>query len=348
MSQSPSRAVVAGVVALVVVALVWELRDVAMLAAFAALLAYALDPLVKAVERIPLPRGDRFPRAGAAAIVMLTLVIVAVGLLSLVLPRLFAELSGFVLRTPENADRILGQLRTYAGERGWAARLDPVIEAARVSTLNWFQNLGGTALGWTGSMFRGIGQVLGLAVLPVLAFYLLAEREAVQASVLRFAPESAHARLRKVMSAVDRALKSYVRGQALVCLIMGVVMGVLLFSMGFPVPLLLAVVVAVGEVLPFVGAAIVIIAIAVSGYGVSSGHAVLGVITYAAVNQTIGLVVTPRVMGRHLKMHPFVVIVSVLAGFELLGPAGAMVALPGVAVIQSVIEELAGKRRGPA
>jgi predicted PurR-regulated permease PerM len=56
------------------------------------------------------------------------------------------------------------------------------------------------------------------------------------------------------------------------------------------------------------------------------------------------MLVTPRVMGRHLKMHPFVVTVSVLAGAELLGPAGAMLALPAAAVLQSLAEQFAPKR----
>ena len=63
-----------------------------------------------------------------------------------------------------------------------------------------------------------------------------------------------------------------------------------------------------------------------------------------SIGLLIGLLVTPRVMGRHLKMHPFVVTVSVLAGAELLGPAGAMLALPMAAVLQSLAVQYAPRR----
>src|SRR5262249_16736496 len=67
----------------------------------------------------------------------------------------------------------------------------------------------------------------------------------------------------------------------------------------------------------------------------------LGLGVYIGLNWMIGTFVTPRVMGRYLKLHPFVVTVSVLAGAQLLGPAGALLALPGAAVLQAVMAERA-------
>ena len=60
-----------------------------------------------------------------------------------------------------------------------------------------------------------------------------------------------------------------------------------------------------------------------------------------AINQTIAIFVTPRLMSRHMKMHPFVVTVSILAGGQLLGAPGAILALPAAAALQSVLGELA-------
>jgi predicted PurR-regulated permease PerM len=68
---------------------------------------------------------------------------------------------------------------------------------------------------------------------------------------------------------------------------------------------------------------------------------VFGVAAYVALNWVTGTFITPRVMERFLKMHPFVVTVSVLAGAHVLGPAGALLALPGAAVLQALIEALA-------
>ena len=265
------------------------------------------------------------------------------------MPRLVAELGGFVHGMPEILQRLVFEVCAYAAARGLSAYLDPALEGMRSSAADWVQNLGAAALGWAGRLFRGLGQIPGLAVLPLLTYYLLAEREAVEKSALRFVPAHAHERLRDVLAAVDRALKSYVRGQALVSLIMGTSVGATLALLGLPLALLLGVLVGVAEVLPYLGFALAAVAIALTGYGVDPLHGLLGVAAYAVINWLIGTFVTPRVMGRHLKMHPFVVTVSVLAGAQLLGPAGAMLALPGAAVIQSLASEFAlkqGESRG--
>ena len=80
-------------------------------------------------------------------------------------------------------------------------------------------------------------------------------------------------------------------------------------------------------------------AIVLSGFAISPAHAALGLAIYTANNWLLGMFITPRLMSRYLKLHPFVVIVSVLAGVKLLGPPGAILALPGAAVMQALIEQ---------
>jgi AI-2 transport protein TqsA len=118
---------------------------------------------------------------------------------------------------------------------------------------------------------------------------------------------------------------------------MGLFVGLALTVIGFPYAVLLGLVAAIAEVLPYVGFGIVALAIGLVGYGHGGWTALLGIGIYLAVNTLVGFLVTPRVMGRHLKMHPFVITVSVLAGGKLLGPAGAILALPGTAVIQALV-----------
>jgi predicted PurR-regulated permease PerM len=107
--------------------------------------------------------------------------------------------------------------------------------------------------------------------------------------------------------------------------------------------LLLGVIVGLAEMIPYLGFMVAAVAIAVAGITIDPTRAALGVLAYVVLNNVIGILVTPRVMGRHLKMHPFVVTVSILAGGQLLGPAGALLALPAAASAQALIEEF-----GPA
>jgi predicted PurR-regulated permease PerM len=328
-------------VAVIGLVLVWVLRDLVLLVGYSVLLAYALLPVVSAIER-PFGRGGpRLPRGAAAGVVILSLVTVVGWLLALAVPRLGAQAARFAAGAPDALARLVEGTRSYGAAHGLSPWLDPAIEDMRGNASGLLQNLAGTLAGWAGSGLGGLGQVLGVALLPLLAFYLLAESTAVQVSALRFVPDRAHAEIVRLGGAVDRALRSYVRGQAIVCLVMGIAVGVGLALLGYPVALLLGLLVGLAEVVPYLGFLVAAAAIALAGLSVSPFHALAGVVAYIIINWVIGTFVTPRVMGRYLKMHPFVVTVSVLAGTQIFGPAGALLALPGAAMLQAVIGELA-------
>ena len=328
-------------VAVVVFLLVWVLRDLALLIGYSVLLAYALLPVVAAIERPLGRRGPRLARGAAAAALMLALVAVAGWLVSLAVPRLAAQAARFAAGAPEAMARLVEGVHAYGAAHGLSAWLDPAIEDIRANASGALETLAGTLAGWAGRGFGLLGQVLGLALLPLLTFYLLAESTAVQASALRFVPEDAHPKLARLGGAVDRALGSYVRGQAIVCLVMGVVTGAVLALLGSPVALLLGLLVGFAELIPYLGFLVAAVAIGLAGLSVSPLQALAGVVAYVVINWVIGTFVTPRVMGRYLRMHPFVVTVSVLAGTQIFGPAGALLALPGAAVLQAVVGELA-------
>ena len=336
---SARNALLWGVV--IVLVLVWVLRDLVLLVGYSVLLAYALLPVVTAIERPLGPRGPHLRRGAAAAIVMLGLVSVVGWLLALAVPQLAAQAARFASGAPETLTRLVQEARAYGAAHGLSAWLDPTIEDMRVNVSGLLENLVGTLAGWAGRGLGGLGQVLELALLPLLAFYLLAESSAVRVSALRFVPEDAHSQITRICGAVDRALRSYVRGQAIVCLVMGVVMGAALALLGSPVALLLGLLVGFAELVPYLGFLVAAIAIALAGLSVDPIHALVGVATYIVINWLIGAFVTPRVMGRYLKMHPFIVTVSILAGAQIFGPAGALLALPGAAMIQAVVGELA-------
>jgi predicted PurR-regulated permease PerM len=256
-----------------------------------------------------------------------------------------SELGRFLELAPTLASNVLDGAQRWAAQHGLSRYADPVVNDLRTNASASVRSLGGILAGWIGRLAGGIGQMFGYLLAPLLAFYLLADRDAVRDSLMRFMPERVHDALPRAEQALDRALKSYVRGQATVCAAMGVIVGAALASLGYPYALLLAVVVAVAEVLPVIGACLVCVAILFVGFSVSPGFALLGVGAYLVINWAVGAFVSPQLMSHHLKMHPFLVTVSVLAGASLLGAAGAMLALPAAAAIQAIVEEFARPRR---
>jgi predicted PurR-regulated permease PerM len=276
---------------------------------------------------------------------MLALVLVAGWALASAIPRLVHEIARFVEAAPGALARLEHQVRLFVESRGWGDLLGTAGGGPSSAASPLLHTAQQWSLKLLGGAFGNLGQVFGLALLPVLAFYLLAEREAVHSSALRFVPVDLRPQAVRLLNAIDPALRAYVRGQSLVCLVIGTVMALALKLLGFPVTLLLGVTVAVAEVVPFLGFWIAAAAIALVGYSVSPGLALLGLGVYIVVNNLMGTLVTPRLLGREVKMHPFVVTVSILGGGVLLGPGGAILALPAAAMAQSVIAEFASRSR---
>jgi predicted PurR-regulated permease PerM len=326
-------------IAVIAIVLVWALRDVALLVGYSVLLAYALLPVVEAIERVPI-RGRRLPRGVAAALVMLGLAGIVGWSLVLAAPAIVSDAARFASNAPEALTRMLQNLRAYAADRGWTW-LDPLIDRLRAESNGVVRNLAGALAGTAARLFGGIGHLLVFVLLPLLAFYLLADSGAVRTSALSFVPEEARPEIIRLGGAVDLALGSYVRGQAIVCVVNGTVVGTALWLLHHPAALLLAVLVGVAELIPYLGFAVAATAVVLAGATVSPMQAVLGLGAYVVLNWAIGTFVTPRVMGRYLRMHPFVVTVSVLAGGQLMGAAGALLALPAAAVLQAVVAAMA-------
>jgi predicted PurR-regulated permease PerM len=345
-AQESARTAAFTVLLAIVAWLLWELREVLLVVGFSALLAFALDPAVSLLERIRTPWG-RVTRGIGAAVIVLAIVAAGLWAILLAIPHLARELAGFIEGAPGSLERLLAALREFAVTRGAGAWLGPLGGDDPMSAAELIRRLGTSVLTRAAHAFGSIGHVLGLLLVPVLAFWLLAEREAVERSALEFVPEEARARVRQVIAAIDRALRSYVRGQSIVCASMGLGVGIALAFLHVPVPALLGTLVAFAEIVPIVGFWSASLAIVLAGWTASPDQALWGWLAYVLVNQAIGLLVTPRVMSRHMKLHPFVVIVAILSGGAILGAAGAVLALPLAAAVQSVVSEFARRPEAP-
>jgi len=323
----------------VLLVFLWAIRSVVMLVAFALLLAYVLDPAVTLLERIPVGRKRQFPRPLGAFLVLAALGGTAGWIVVISTPLLVNEFTGFLARLPGMMESFIAYVRVRVADAGPNHQLDRALQSIQMNSMSLLPQVAGAALKWVGAVFSRAEQVLGLAVLPILVFYLLADGDRVRESLLRLLPEQARENVIGAGPAIDRALKSYVRGQGLVCLTQGVGTGAMLAIAGVPNALFLGVLAGFGEVLPLVGALIATIAILLSGFGLDWWHGLAGVAIYTMNNWLLGTFITPRVMERYLEIHPFAVIVSVLAGGHLLGPPGAILALPVAAVTQALVED---------
>jgi predicted PurR-regulated permease PerM len=346
-----------------VVTLVWVLSTTgSILAPFllAVMLAYILDPLV---ERIA---GGRVSRS--LGIVLLTLP--ALGLLAViflvVVPAAVRELGEVVQQAPVFFQRLgewLSALRERAltmdvplvDEDELLLRLQAVDANAVVAFLEERRAAFGARI-WSGvlGLGRGIGTVftvLGyVALTPVLTFYLLRDWQRLTAGAADLLPAGRREQIVAFAVDCDRLVSRYLRGQVTVAIAMGVITALGLWIARFPYAGTLGLIVAVFSVVPYLG--LVLSLIPAIFIALVSGSVVVSLVKVAVVYGLTQLleasVISPRIVGGSVGLHPVLVLLALTLGGYFFGFVGLLIAVPAAAVGRLLVERGLRRYRGSA
>lgn len=304
-------------------------RSVLVLILVAGFLAIGLDPAVQWLGR----RGLRRTYAVGAVLLGALLIFVGFGV---------ALVSPVVDQVQQFIDQVPRYVRDLQSNEQ-VARLDKryhFLEQAQ-NAVNDPAALGGRLFGGV----LGVGRVVvsaffsGLTVL-ILTLYFLANLPGIKTGAYRLVPRSGRPRFEQLAEEVLARVGGYVGGALTIATIAGGTTFVLLLVLGVPYPLALALLVAVTDLVPLVGATIgaVIITLVAFTAGVQAG--VLTGVYYVAYQQFENYVLYPRIMKRSVDVSPAATVVAVLVGGSLLGVLGALLAIPIAFAVQLVVREL--------
>ncbi|MBD8491496.1 AI-2E family transporter [Pseudomonas syringae] len=307
----------------------------------ALLLAYMGDPLVDRLERLGLSRT-----LGVVAVFgLFTLVLMA--LLLVLVPMLFRQL----MRLYELAPQILDWLQHTA--MPWAQakfglsdgfwRFDKlktalsghIGEAGDVVSLVLSQA--------TASGLALIGWLTNLVLIPVVCFYLLRDWDVMMARIHGLLPRQREARIVSLAGECHEVLGAFIRGQLLVMVALGVIYAAGLMLVGLELGLLIGVIAGLAAIVPYMGFVIGIGAALIAGLFQFGGdlYPMLGIVAVFMVGQALeGMVLTPLLVGDRIGLHPVAVIFAILAGGELFGFTGILLALPVAAVIMVLLRHV--------
>lgn len=329
----------------VIVYVLWLLAPMLMPFAVAAMLAYLGDPLADRLERLGLNRS------WAATIVFMVLLIVVGGVLLLLIP--------LIARQIENLIQNLPRYGAWAENTAWPwlqarLRLDPHMfdsDSLLAAIKAHIGSIGGVASTVLGKVSRsGLGIVLwltNLVLIPVVAFYLLRDWDRLVATIDRMLPRSIQPTIAHLAHESDKVLGAFVRGQLLVMLALGVFYGASLALVGLTVGPLIGMVAGLLSFVPYLGFIIGFVAAIIAAlvqYG--DWTHVLIVCGVFIVGQLLeGYVLVPRLVGEKIGLHPVAVIFAVLAGGELFGFLGVLLALPAASVIMVLLRYLLERYR---
>jgi predicted PurR-regulated permease PerM len=308
----------------------------------AAVLAYALTPVVDRIDDVA---GGRMPRAAAVMIVELLFILALLCLVLLVAPVLAKELPQVREQLPGLFDKLHESLSPWLAQLGIHVSL--VMESLKAQMLkylnaNWedaFPSLV-SSLKLGGSVALAV--VGNVVLIPVALFYLLMDWKPFMARLWELVPPRNRPRVDSFATEADMVLGQYLRGQLLVMLIMAVYYSVGLALFGLELALPIGVFTGLAMFVPYVGFGIGLLLALLAGFlQFASVKALVMVgVVYGSGQVIEGFFITPRLVGERIGLHPLAELVALLAVGQLFGFVGVQVALPASAVLLVAIRRL--------
>lgn len=317
-----------GIVAAVFFAVLWFMGDVFLPFLVGGAIAYFMDPIADRLERLGLSR------TAATSVISIMALVVFILLILAVIPLLVQQLTQLINTAPE----IFRKLQTFLTEH-FPHLLDEgsVVRQTLGSFGETIKAKGGTfAQGILSSALGVINAVVFIVVVPVVAFYLLLDWDNIVAKIDGWLPRDHQATIRQLARDIDKVLAGFVRGQVSVCLILGTFYSVALMLAGLQFGLIVGAIAGAITFIPYVGAMIGgALALGLALFQFWGDWVAIGIIAgIFALGQFLeGNVITPKLVGNSVGLHPVWLLFALSAFGSLFGFVGMLVAVPIAAAI---------------
>jgi predicted PurR-regulated permease PerM len=300
-----------------------------------ALLAYLGDPLADRLQKL------KFPRTLAVVVVfVLTFGVISL-LVLLVVPLISAQVAALFEALPDIARRF--EQVWLPSILGWL-NIEPGQDIGFGAFVSRYGELFGD---WSGKVLLSVSRsggalaaaVLSLFLIPIITFYLLRDWDLIMAHLGALVPDSQRETVLELARESDEVLSAFLRGQLLVMLALAVIYSLGLSLVGVQFAIAIGVVAGLVSFVPYLG---FVFGIALAGMTVALEPSplwpLIGVIATFSIAQFIeGSLLTPKLVGDRIGLHPVLVIFAVAAGGQLFGFFGILLALPAAAVLSVLV-----------
>lgn len=299
--------------------------------------AYALDGTVNRLARV------KIRRSLGSALVVLTVLLSFILLLMVFIPFVQQQIVTLAIKAPELADGWLQGLKPWLAEVsqkfGNAASPDDIKQKVSEHF--------GDIFGWslkiiTNLLTNGmaLANIISLVVLtPIIMFYLLKDWPRFTSSIHDMIPYGYRDTVLLYSGRIDRTLSDYAKGQILVCLTLMVLYSLALWLIGVKQPFFLGFMTGFMSFIPYVGVVLGLLATLANGFAHFDGwnQIILIFTVFIAIGLIEGNLLSPRLIGERVGLHPVWIIFALLASATWFGFAGVLVALPVAAIIGVII-----------
>lgn len=305
----------------------------------AALIAYLGSPLVERLQ------GARLSRTSAVVLVFVLFTLAVLILLLFLGPLLVKQIeAALVVQLPHTLDWLQGTALPFLGGlAGVETETLFDIEQLKESLTAHWREAGGLAARVLESVTRSglalFGWLVNLVLIPVVAFYLLRDWHGLIGRIDQMLPRDWAPTIRQLAGESDTVLGAFLRGQLLVMLALGLVYTLGLWIVGLELALLIGLLAGLVSFVPYLGFTIGVLAALLAGwFQFQEFMPLLWVVVVFGVGQLLeSLVLTPKLVGDSIGLHPVAVIFAVMAGGQLFGFVGVLLALPVASVVMVLV-----------
>jgi len=295
-------------------------------------IAYLGDPLVDRLERF-------VGRTGGVVIVFLLMTLIIMAGFLLLLPMLLSEIASLIQSVPTFIrwlqDTTSPFLLANFGVDPFGFNLDTLTKQLKE---DWQQvgNLAKTLAGQaTASGYALLVLLTNIALIPVVSFYLMRDWDTIVVYVRDMLPRDAEQTATRLLTESDEVLSAFLRGQLLVMALLGAIYSIGLMLVGLELALLIGMLAGLASIVPYLGFIVGIIAASIAAViQYQEFYPLLYIAIVFGIGQAMeGMVLTPLLVGDRIGLHPVAVIFAILAGGQLFGFTGILLALPVAAVV---------------
>lgn len=302
----------------------------------AAILAYMGDPLLDRAEK-------HMPRALAVGLVFLLIVGVIAIILLLLIPALQQQLSLLFSKLPTYLERIQTVFLPWLSATLGVETIDLNLDNFKQLFSEHIGKAGGVAAGILATVSKSslalIAWLANIVLIPVLTFYLLRDWDLLVERVHELIPRHVEKTAGKLASESDGVLSAFLRGQLLVMVCLGTIYSIGLWLVGLDFSLLIGMLAGMVSFVPYLGFVVgIVVAGAAAMLQFQDAFMLLPVAAVFGVGQIVeSFLLTPLLVGDRIGLHPVAVIFAVMAGGQLFGFFGILLALPVAAVVMVLL-----------
>ncbi|HFK0382748.1 TPA: AI-2E family transporter [Listeria monocytogenes] len=296
---------------------------------------YLFNPIIDWLEK------HKWKRGWAIALLYLVIIGLLILLFSFVIPAVKDQIVSLFKSFPGYWDQITQKFDEFSR----SSLFDQIKDKLNTNMSDIMKTLSTKGTSVINSAISSIGSIVGtvtevvLAIVttPLVLFYLLKDGKKLPDFLLKMLPVNGRAHTRQVLGEANHQISSYIRGQIIVSLCIGILLFIGYLIIGLPYALTLAIIAACTSIVPYLGPAIAITPAIIIAIVTSPWLLIKLIIVWCVVQLLEGKFISPQVMGKTLKVHPITILFVILVAGNLFGVLGVIFAVPGYAVFKVIV-----------